>query len=216
MALELKVSFIFKLLHDLYHLQSSLTNVHSSLMNYSQEAKSAAKVVIKGKMKSESIAEKRICLLTDLKTNLDEAQDNLSDESQQSVGLQKLKKIQLDIKRERTVGRHGGSSKLSLHIVLLICELLVNGTSPSAVAANIQAMSATISRRKVNELPCIDLVQKYRVVVQNLNSPLAALWLGDTYEWHQLFTDGTPRLQIAFQNLVIVVMVDSKLDPVIV
>ena len=34
-ALELKVRFIFILLHDLCHLQSSLTNVQSSLMNYS-------------------------------------------------------------------------------------------------------------------------------------------------------------------------------------
>ena len=173
-------------------------------------------MAIKGKSKYDSVAERGLPLLTDQKVKLAEARDNLAYGSHQRVRLEKMHNILLDIKRERTVGRHGGSSKLSLHIVLLICELLVNGTSPSAVAANIQAMSATISRRKVNELPCIDLVQKYRVVVQNLNSPLAALWLGDTYEWHQLFTDGTPRLQIAFQNLVIVVMVDSKLDPVIV
>ena len=35
MALELKVHFIFILLHYLYHLQSSLTNVQSCLMNHS-------------------------------------------------------------------------------------------------------------------------------------------------------------------------------------
>ena len=48
-ALELKVHFIFISLHDLYHIQSSLTNVKSSLMNYSYEAKPAAKGEIKGK-----------------------------------------------------------------------------------------------------------------------------------------------------------------------
>ena len=59
-------------------------------------------------------------------------------------------------------------------------------------------------------------MRKFRVVVQNLNSTLAALRLCEADEWHHLFTDGTSRRQIAFQNLVIAVMVDSKLDPVIV
>ena len=40
--------------------------------------------------------------------------------------------------------------------------------------------------------------------------------MGDADEWHQLFTDGTSRLHIYFHNLVIAVMVDSKLGPVIV
>ena len=65
-------------------------------------------------------------------------------------------------------------------------------------------------------MPCINFVRKCRVVVHNLNSTLASLWLGDTDEWHQIFTDGTSRRQIAFQNLMITVMVDSKLVPVIV
>jgi hypothetical protein len=34
--------------------------------------------------------------------------------------------------------------------------------------------------------------------------------------WHQLFTDGTSRRQTEFQNLVIGVMEEEKLDPVII
>ena len=49
-----------------------------------------------------------------------------------------------------------------------------------------------------------------------MNSTLAALRLVDADEWHHPFTDGTSRRQIAFQNFVIAVMVDSKLDTVIV
>ena len=93
-----------------------------------------------------------------------------------------------------------------MHIVLLICKLIVNGTPPFAVAANIQKMSATMDGRKENELPCIKFVQKCRVVFQNLNFTLAALRLGDVDQWHQLFTDGTSRHHIAFQNLLIAVM----------
>ena len=45
---------------------------------------------------------------------------------------------------------------------------------------------------------------------------LAALRLGRSTTWRQIFTDGTARRQIAFQNLVIAVMEHGKLDPVLV
>ena len=56
-------------------------------------------------------------------------------------------------------------------------------------------------------------MRQCRVVVKNMNSTLSALQLGDA---DQLFTDGTPRRHIVFRTLIIAVMVDSKLDPVIV
>ena len=97
-------------------------------------------MAIKGKLKSDSVADKQLCLITDLKVKLDEARDNFADESHQRVGLENMHKIHLAIKHEITVGRHGGSSKLPVHIVLLVCELLVNGTPPSVVADKIQTM----------------------------------------------------------------------------
>ena len=127
-----------------------------------------------------------------------------------------MKKIQLAIKRERTVERHVGSSKWLVHIVLLICDITVNGTTPSAVADNIQTISDTMNGRKVNEFPSNKFVRQCRVVVQNLNYTLAALWLGDADEWHHIFTDGTSRRQTSFQNLAIAVMVDSNLNTVII
>ena len=110
---------------------------------------------------------------------LAEAQDNLADESHQRAGLENMQTLQLDIKRERPVGQQGGSSKWPVHIVLLICELLLNGTPPSAVPANIQTMSSAMTGQEVTEMPCINFVRQCRVVVQNLNSTLAALWLGE-------------------------------------
>ena len=147
-------------------------------------------MAIKVKVKSNSVSERRLCLLTDLKVNLAEAWDNLADESHHRVGLEKMQKMQLSIKCERTVGRHGGSSKWPVHIVLLICGLLVNGTPSSAISDNIQTMSATMTGREVQELPCINFVRKCRIVVHDLNSNLAALRLGDADEWNQLLTYG--------------------------
>ena len=76
-----------------------------------KEAKSAAKSVMRGKLKSDLAAEKRLHLLTGLKVTLAEARDNLAEESHQRAGLEKIQKLQLDIKRERPVGQQGGSSK---------------------------------------------------------------------------------------------------------
>ena len=130
-------------------------------------------------MKSDSVAERQLRLLTDIKVKLTEVLNNLAYESHKRGELEKMQKIQLSIKRERTVVRNGGYFKCPVHIVLLICELLVNGTPPSAVAGNIQIMSSTMTGREVNEFLCINFVQKCPVVVQNLIYNIAALRLGD-------------------------------------
>ena len=54
------------------------------------------------------------------------------------------------------------------------------------------------------------------MIIQCLNTTLTALQLANAAEWLQLFTDGTSCQQIAFQDLVISVIEDDKLNPVIV
>jgi hypothetical protein len=155
-------------------------------------------------------------LLKDLKATLANAMDNLADESNQRAALERMQTIGIQIKKERAIGRHGGASRWPVHIVLLICELLVNGTPPSAIPANLQSTSAVLRGCEAEELPSINFVRQCRVVVQNLNSTLSAMRLGRADIWHQLFTDGTTRRQIAFQDLIIALMEDDVLDPVIV
>ena len=55
-----------------------------------KEAKSAAKVAMRGKIKSYSAAEKQLHLLTALKVKLAEARDNLADKSHQRSGLENM------------------------------------------------------------------------------------------------------------------------------
>ncbi|KAL7553861.1 hypothetical protein ACHAWF_017485 [Thalassiosira exigua] len=50
-------------------------------------------------------------------------------------------------------------------------------------------------------------------LVENLNHLSAGMRLGNADKWHQLFTNGTSRRQLEFQNLVIALMEDEKLDP---
>ena len=140
----------------------------------------------------------------------------LADESHEREALERMQTIKLEIKRQRLVGRQGGSGKWSVHIVMLICKLLVNSTPPSAVPANIQTASAAFTGAEARKFPSIDFVRKCRIVLQNLNKTLVALRLGNTSTWRQFFNDGTTQRQIAFQNLVIALREDGKLDPVIV
>ena len=79
-----------------------------------------------------------------------------------------------------------------------------------------QVTHAAFRGCELKELPTVDFVRKCRTVLENLNLMLAGKRLGDALSWHQLFTDGTIRRQIAFQNLVIGIMdEDGKFDSVI-
>jgi hypothetical protein len=116
----------------------------------------------------------RLTKLIQLKHDLGDAHDSLVDESKQHAALEEMGNVRLEIKRERLCGRQGGAGKWSVGVVLLICELLVNGTPPSAVPAILQSTSAHIIGSEVEELPSVNFVQECCVVVQNLNEMLAA------------------------------------------
>ena len=68
---------------------------------------------------------------------------------------------------------------------------------------------------EVHDKVSVSYVCQCRVVVQNLNKLLAAYRLGNAPRWIELFTDGTTRQQIAFQNLVIGLQNGDKFDQVI-
>ena len=192
--------------------------MHDWLMEMSDEVKDAkedAKEAMGKASKSTTLASNRLRLLKELKVQVSDLKDDLVEESKMRQSLEKMKDIRLQIKRERKVGRKGGASQWPVHIVMLICELLTNGTPPSAVPANIQTMSAAMNGCEASELPRLDFVRRCRTVAQNLNTMLAGLRLGKAKKWKQIFTDGTTRRQVAFQNLVIRMEEDTGFDSVI-
>ena len=200
-------------------LHEWIDELHVELCEANTKARSLSKEVkaaLKDKAKANTAADKRLEILKDLKIRFNNVKDMLVDESKSREALQRLQTIRLQIKKERVVGRRGGASRWPVHIVLLICEFLVNGTPPTAVPANLQTASAAFTGVEAKELPSVNFVHQCRTVLQTLNETLSALRLGTAKTWHQMFTDGTSRRQIAFQNLVIALMEDGKLDPVIV
>jgi hypothetical protein len=103
-----------------------------------------------------------------MKVELSKLKDELIDESHLVEELQQklasIQQIRQVVKREKCVGRRGGSRRWPIHVVLLICELLVNGTPPSAVPKNMQTHSAYFTGDEAEELPTIDFVRKTRTV----------------------------------------------------
>jgi hypothetical protein len=119
------------------------------------------------------------------------------------------------VKKERPVGRRGGSDSWPPKVVQLICELLVNGTPPSAIPATIASISAMQNGTVPDNLPSLSFIRQCRVVVQTIAELLAAFRLGNAETWLQIFTDGTSRRQIAFQNLIISILENDKIVPII-
>ena len=156
--------------------------------------------------KANTVAVKRLDLSKSFKTSLNSTKDELADESHARASLERMRTIQIEIKKERPLGRTGGLKRWLMYIFLLICEMLVNGTHPTAVPANIQSSCALFTGVEATDLPCVNFVRQFRVVLHNLNEILSDFRLDNADSWHQVFTDGTTRWQIAFQNSVIALM----------
>ena len=76
-------------------------------------------------------------------------------------------------------GRRGGNRKWPVWVVLLICELLVNGAPPTTVPANTQTMYETLYENKTEDLPSIYFVQKCRAIVEVMGETLTVIKLAE-------------------------------------
>ena len=118
---------------------------------------------------------------------------------------------------EASKAKRGGRKRWPVWVVQLICELVVNGTAPTAVPANIQIMYETLYGEKTDDLPSVHFVCLCRPVVEVIGETIAAIKLADAGNWDQLWTDATTRRQIPFTALIIGVIGNSdKIDPIVV
>jgi len=105
------------------------------------------------------------------------------------------------IRRDRA-GKGGGS--WSWQLIEIILEMLSNGTSPSAIPANIMATARHLLPSMDGvKVPTVRYCQQLRRVLRAVAETLAAYQVGKMVRWRQLATDGTSRRQISLQNCVI-------------
>jgi hypothetical protein len=111
----------------------------------------------------------------------------------------------------------GGSNCWPTWVVLMICELLINGTEPATVPINIQTIYETLYNEEPVELPSVNFVRKCRVVVEVMCESMAVIKVTSSSEWGQLWTDATTRRQIPFTALIVgLIGNDGNLDPVVI
>jgi len=123
------------------------------------------------------------------------------------------------MKKEWDAGLHnvlGGSRQWPAWVVLLICELLVHGTAPTAIPSNIQTLYTTLYGKAPEELPSVNYVRECRVVVEVMCETMAAIKLAESPDWGQLFTDGISRRQISFTVLIVRVISNGNINPIVI
>ncbi len=134
-----------------------------------------------------------------------------------SKSKDKKRKLQKEWADEEAAHKQGGARRWPIWVVQLICELLVNGTAPSAIPSNIQTMYETLYGETPADLPSVNFVRQCRVVVEVIGETVTALKLASANNWKALWTDATTRRQIPFTALVIGLLSNEEaIDPIII
>ena len=95
--------------------------------------------------------------------------------------------------------------------------MLVNGTPPSAILANILTVYETVCGKATNDLPPVSFVCSCRAVVKIIGETVTVIKLARDGSLKQLWTNATTRRQLQFTALIIGLIGDSnKIDPVVV
>ena len=119
-------------------------------------------------------------------------------------------------KAKRGVGGGKGRDPWPLWMIQLIIEKLILGIPPASIPDDIILQDRLTTGRDGQEVPSIHFCQDMRIVLRILTETLAAYQLAQQKQWHQLFTDGTSRRQIALETLLIALEDDDgKLRPLI-
>jgi len=95
-------------------------------------------------------------------------------------------RMKKELETEAAAKRHGGSKQWPVWVVQLICELLVNGTPPSAVPDHIQTMYEMLYGTEREEMPSLAFVRKCRVIVEVMGETVAAIKLAKAPSWKQV------------------------------
>ena len=147
--------------------------------------------------------------------NMQQAQQQVIDEYK--IMIDGFKSSKLNLKREVKLGRRGGAS-WPLWVTEVCCELLVNGSPPSAIPSNIGTLFATLYGEEPTNIPSLNYVRQCRVLVQIVSETITAMKLSVCPNWAEIFFDATTRRQVPFSAVVISLMGDTpeSIDPVIV
>ena len=128
-----------------------------------------------------------------------------------------FKSSKLNLKREVKLGHRGGAC-WPLWVTEVCCELLVNGSPPSAIPSSIGTMTSTLYGEEPKKLPLLNFVRQCRVLLQIIGETITVMKLAACPNWTKIFFDSTTRRQVPFTAVVISLVGDGpdSLDFIIV
>jgi len=121
------------------------------------------------------------------------------------------------LKLEVKIGCRGGAS-WQLWVTEVCCELLVNGSPPSAIPSSIGTLFDMLYGEEPTSIPSLNYVRQCRVLVQIISKTITTMKLSVCTNWVEIFFDATVHRQVLFSAVVISLMGDTpeSIDPVIV
>jgi hypothetical protein len=213
---------------QLLEIIDGLEVMNDELADEAKQAKKDQRVAMKLYQKTKDMASARLEKLLTEK----EAKNHLKDELASLLKVQQSQQILLDeykimidgfqssklsLKQEVKLGRRGGA-RWPLWVTEVCCELLVNGSPPSAIPSSIGTLTATLYGDDPKKLPSLNYVRQCRVLVQIIGETITAMKLAACPNWAQIFFDSTTRRQIPFTAVVVSLMGDGpdSIDSIIV
>ena len=113
-------------------------------------------------------------------------------------------------------GKSAGQKAWSHDVILLVLEMLANGTAPSVIPPNLVSTFDTMSPSSVtSELPSISFVRKLCGALQAPMETLAACRVAKKDHWEQCFTDGAGRRQTHLIKFSVTILEEEKIAPVV-
>ena len=191
-----------KCVEELRERKGEITQLNEALFEMADENKkmrSEKYHALKGKNNVEKVLKRTSVGLAKALEKNRELRHSLEEQASESIKAKEL----LSIKCKSLVGRKGGGHRWPVKVVQLICELLVDGAPPSTIPGIIFTTSTTMTNEEPKELPSVNFVRGCRIVAQIIRETIAAIKLASIESWEQLFTDGTSRRQVSFENIII-------------
>ena len=147
--------------------------------------------------------------------NMQQAQQQVIEDHK--IIIDGFKSSKRKLKREVKLGQRGGA-RWPLWVSKVCCELLVNGSPPSAIPSSIGTLTATLYGKEPKKLASLNFVRQCRVLVQIIGETFTAMMLAVCSNWAEIFFDSTTHQQVPFTAIVINLMGDGpdSINPIIV
>jgi len=119
-------------------------------------------------------------------------------QTQDNVFVRYQSKPKAERKEMRLEWDGRGGDKWPIWVTQVLCELIVNGTSPSAIPLNLQTLYETLHGMEPAHTPSLSYVRHCCILIRIIGETIYALKLASEDTWKQIFFDATTRRQVPF------------------